>query len=69
MSSDDTFAALFEAQPKGNNKPQRNLRIGETIEAVVVQVGQDTIFLELDGMRQAMLDAIELRYPDGTMDV
>ena len=69
MSSDDTFAALFEAQPKGNNKPQRNLRIGETIEAVVVQVGQDTIFLELDGKRQAMLDAIELRNPDGTMDV
>jgi small subunit ribosomal protein S1 len=69
MCPDDTFASLFEAQPKGDNKPQRNLRIGETIEAVVVQVGQDTVFLELDGKRQAMIDTLELRNPDGTLDV
>ncbi len=47
MPEDDSFAALFEAQPKGQGKPQRNFRVGDTIEAIVVRVGKDTIFLEI----------------------
>lgn len=66
--SDDTFAALFEAQGKDRAKV-RPVRVGETLDAVVVQVGRDTIFLELDGKRQAMLDTLELKGPDGTVDV
>lgn len=66
--SDDTFASLFEAQAK-DQKPQRRLRVGETLEAVVVQVGKDAIFLELDGKRQAMIEAVEMLGPDGTLEV
>jgi len=62
------FAALFEAQAKGPAK-QRSIRVGETLEAVVVRVGKETIFLEIDGKRQAMLDAIEMRGADGSIDV
>jgi small subunit ribosomal protein S1 len=72
MTSDDkksSFAALFEAQPQKPGKPQRNLRVGDTIEAIVVRVGKETIFLEIDGKRQAMLDAVEMRGADGTIDV
>src|SRR5258707_193819 len=69
MPDDDSFAALFEAQPKGSAKPARNLRVGDTIEAIVVRVGKDTIFLEIDGKRQAMLDTIEMRGADGSLDV
>jgi small subunit ribosomal protein S1 len=67
--SDDSFASLFEATAKDGPKGHRSVRVGETLEAVVVQVGKDTIFLELDGKRQAMLDVIEVQNPDGTVDV
>jgi small subunit ribosomal protein S1 len=65
---DDSFAALFEAEasmgPSGHK-----VRVGDTVEAVVVQVGRDTLFLELDGKRQAMLDRVDVQKPDGTVDV
>ncbi len=66
--SDDSFASLFEAQGPANSR-QRNVRVGESLEAVVMHVGRDTIFLELDGKRQAMLDTVEMRNDDGTLDV
>lgn len=66
---DGSFAALFEAQAQVKAPKQRALRVGETIEAIVVRVGKETIFLEIDGKRQAMLDTIEMRAPDGSIDV
>ena len=66
---EDTFAALFESQ-SNKGKIRRNLpRVGETLEAVVVQIGRDTVFVELDGKRQAQLDIGELRGPDGNVTV
>ncbi len=68
--SDDSFAALFEAQGKaGAAAGRRKVRVGEAIEAVVVQVGRDTVFVELDGKQQAMIDRVELNNPDGTIDL
>lgn len=66
--SDDSFAALFEAQT-GQKPAHKPVRVGDTLEAVVVQVSKDAIFLELDGKRQALLEAVEMRNPDGTLDV
>jgi small subunit ribosomal protein S1 len=69
---EDTFAALFEAeahQAKGAQTTRRRPRVGDRLEAVVVQVGRDTVFLELDGKQQAIFEASELRDPDGTMTV
>jgi small subunit ribosomal protein S1 len=66
---DDSFASLFEAEAKQGPSGHRKVRVGETIEAAVVQVGRETIFLEFDGKRQAMLDVIEVQNPDGTVDV
>src|SRR5262249_54967436 len=71
MSDDESFAALFEAQCQGEprQRPQRPVRVGETVEGLVAHVGADTIFVELDGKRPAMLDAIEMRNQDGSIDV
>ena len=68
--SEDSFAAMFEqtAAPVPARK-KRGLRVGDRLEAIVVQVGRDTVFVELDGKQQAFLDAIELREEDGTMSV
>ncbi len=65
--SPDSFAELFaqtKTPPRG-----KSARVGDKIEAVVIQVGKDSVFVELDGKRQAFIDAIELRAPDGTMTV
>jgi small subunit ribosomal protein S1 len=37
------------------------------LEVVVVQVGKDAVFVELDGRRQGFIEAVDLRAPDGTM--
>ncbi|CAN5510760.1 30S ribosomal protein S1 [soil metagenome] len=67
--SDDSFAALFEAQGKSAQGGKRKVRLGETIEAVVVQVGKDTVFVEFDGKQQAMMDRLELENEDGSIDL
>jgi len=69
---DDTFAALFESQVQGQPKNQRRpreLRIGDKIEAVVVRVGKESVFVELDDKQQAFIDAVELRSPEGEITV
>jgi small subunit ribosomal protein S1 len=67
---DDTFAALFERQaPPPTRRPRRDLRIGDKIEAVVVRVGKDSVFVELDDKQQAFIDATELRSAEGEIDV
>ena len=69
MASDppkDSFASLFEQT--GNAVPRRQgPRVGDMLEVVVVQVGKDAVFVELDGRRQGFIEALDLRAPDGTM--
>ena len=65
----DTFAALFAAQSADQQKGHREVHVGEMLEAVVVAIDRETIFVELDAKRQAMLDVVEMRSPDGTLDV
>jgi small subunit ribosomal protein S1 len=67
--SDDTFAKLFEAQSADAQKGHRKVHVGEMLQAVVVQIDKETIFVELDAKQQAMLDVVEMRSPDGTLDV
>lgn len=67
-SSEDSFASMFEreaAQPKR----QRRISVGDRVDAVVIQVGRDAVFVELDGKRQAFMEADELRGPDGETTV
>lgn len=61
----ETFAALFEQS--GRAAPDRRApRVGDTLEVVVVQVGKDAVFVEVDGRRQGYIEALDLRAPDGT---
>jgi small subunit ribosomal protein S1 len=63
---DDSFATLFEntARPM----PRRGgPRVGETLSVVVVQVGKDAVFVEIDESRQGFIEAARLRAPDGSL--
>src|SRR5271170_6944135 len=63
---EDSFAALFE-QPGQGAPRRRNPRVGETLEVLVVQVGKDAVFVELDGRRQGFIESIDLKDKDGTI--
>jgi small subunit ribosomal protein S1 len=65
---EDSFAAMFEQQPVAPRK-RRAIRVGDRLDAVVIQVGRDAVFVELDGKQQAFLEAAELRDDDGTINV
>jgi small subunit ribosomal protein S1 len=70
MSDDDrqdSFAALFEKSPV--TKAGRKLRVGERVQGTVVLVGRDAVFIEVDGKREAFIEAAELRAPDGSLSV
>ncbi len=75
MSSDkpdtmqDSFAALFEGSGGAAPARRKRVRVGDRLEAVVVQVGRDVVFVELDGKQQAFIEANELRDADGTISV
>lgn len=56
--SDDSFASLFEAQPSAKAK---SIRIGQVIDAVIAQIGRDSVFVELDGKRQGFLETEDFR--------
>lgn len=68
MSDKDSFAALFEQEDK-NTKKARRVSVGDKIRGLVVQVGKEAAFVELDGKRQAYIDVNELKGPDGTVTV
>ncbi|MFO0665245.1 MAG: S1 RNA-binding domain-containing protein [Polyangiaceae bacterium] len=46
-----------------------SVRIGSTVEGVVVHVGRDDVFVELEGKRQAFIDTDALRNDQGEVEV
>ncbi len=62
-----SFASLFEQSAGKSSGRLKTYRVGERIEGLVVSVGSSAIFVELDGKRQAMMDAAELLAADGTI--
>jgi small subunit ribosomal protein S1 len=65
-SKNDSFAALFESQAP--QKRARSLRVGDKVDAVVVRVGKESVFVEVGG-KQAFLEAEELRNEQGEIEL
>lgn len=66
MPSDDrseSFASLFEQSAPV--KRTKAVRVGQRVKAVVIQVGQESVFVEIDGKTQAFLEAVDLRNDEG----
>jgi small subunit ribosomal protein S1 len=61
-----SFASLFEKTAEAP-KRTRAVRVGDRVDAVVIKVGRDTVFVELEGKVQAFLEAADLREPGGEM--
>lgn len=65
---DKSFAAMFEETSRRDPR-RRRARVGETLDVVVVQVGRDLVFVELDGQRQGFIETTDLRAADGSLKV
>jgi small subunit ribosomal protein S1 len=63
----ESFAALFEAS-KGSVR-RRHFAVGDELEVVVVQVGKDAVFVELDGKQEGFIEAEELSDAEGKITV
>ncbi len=60
-----SFADMFESQAPMQRR--RSFRVGDRVEGVVVSIGKDAVFVELDGKQQAFFEASEVREADGTI--
>ena len=60
--SEDNFASMFESQTKASK--QRSVRIGETLEAIVVQVGRDALIAKGLDRARLFLGEPKLHTPD-----
>jgi small subunit ribosomal protein S1 len=55
----DTFADLFAQHPDAPAR-QRRLAVGDPIEVTIVKVTRDAVFADIDGKREAYIDASDL---------
>jgi small subunit ribosomal protein S1 len=64
-----SFAELFEAQVKEGGVPtRRSVRIGEKVTGKIFQLGADTAFVSLDGVKsEAMIELRELKDDEGIL--
>jgi ribosomal protein S1 len=65
---DDSFAALFEQSGKAAPRARRP-RPGDVVQATVVQVGKEAVFVELEGRQQAFIEASDLHDAEGKTSV
>jgi len=61
----ESFAALFEQEKRVPRA--KAVHPGDVVDVVVVQVGKDAVFVELDGRRQGYIESIDLKDEDGTI--
>jgi small subunit ribosomal protein S1 len=56
---DESFSALFQKSAAAPPKT-RHLSPGDEVEATVVKIGRDSVFVDLDGKREAFIDKQDL---------
>jgi small subunit ribosomal protein S1 len=64
----ESFAALFESDAARIPK-RRSFGVGEELDVVVVQLGRDAVFVELDGKQEGFIEAKDLTNKDGELTV
>ncbi len=67
---DDDFAALFEQSiSTGGGGANKRLNPGEVVQATVVQIGREAVFLDVGTRSEAQMDRYELEDRDGELTV
>jgi small subunit ribosomal protein S1 len=66
---DESFATLFETSKKSQSPRRRAFDVGTEADVVVVSIGKESVFVELDGKQEGFVDAKELRNAKGDLTV
>ncbi|HEX9295583.1 MAG TPA: S1 RNA-binding domain-containing protein [Polyangiaceae bacterium] len=64
----ESFAALFEGEASRTPR-RRSFGVGEELDVVVVQVGRDAVFVELDGKQEGFIESKDLVNKSGNVSV
>src|SRR5258706_15972107 len=64
----ESFAALFESDA-GRTPTRRSFNVGEELDVIVVQVGRDAVFVELDGKQEGFIESKDLTGKGGELTV
>src|SRR5882672_11623424 len=64
----ESFAALFEGEA-GRTPRRRSFAVGEELDVVVVQIGRDAVFVELDGKQEGFIESKDLTNKVGELTV
>jgi small subunit ribosomal protein S1 len=64
----ESFAALFEGEA-GHTPMRRSFKMGDELDVVVVQIGRDAVFVELDGKQEGFIEAKDLTNKGGELTV
>lgn len=68
--SDESFAALFEKASQQVKSPRRRgLAPGAELDVIVVSIGKEAVFVDLDGKQEGFIDARELTNDQGALTV
>ena len=66
MSKED-FASLLEASMKGGKGAGRRLKNGDVVEGKIIQIGSDSVFLDISGAQDARIPRAELADAEGNL--
>lgn len=71
MTDKEDFASLLEGTPsgKGQGRMARRVRTGEAVEGIVVQIGHDSIFVDIGGTGEARIDRTEFADKQGNLSI
>ncbi|MFZ5896722.1 MAG: S1 RNA-binding domain-containing protein [Myxococcota bacterium] len=70
MSDESSFARLMESAGAGGTaRATRRLRAGEVVEATVIQIAQDSVFVDVGTPSDGRIARAELEDKDGTLRV
>jgi len=65
----ESFAALFEGETGKATPRRRSFAQGEELDVVVVQIGRDAVFVELDGKQEGFIESKDLTPRTGELTV
>jgi ribosomal protein S1 len=68
-SKGESFAALFERETGKATPRRRAFSVGEELDVVVVQIGRDSVFVELDGKQEGFIEAKDVTNRAGELTV
>src|ERR1700759_1267684 len=66
--TDDDFAAMFAATEQAKTKgANRRPRVGDPIKGTVISIGKDTVFVDVGGKAEGVLERSQVADADGKL--